>query len=152
MKRTEQTDNIDLVTIPEVVELIDMQGKLIEKGVEESEGKVNLWQLPDSLSGGKFGNEVVQDLDLKNPTRELIHKGRVLRQPEGTIGGSWSELHALLFNNFCKFHHLTDLFWSGPVSYTIFCISCLDKTWQVQNKLNVASSILYQSQSKLQGR
>jgi hypothetical protein len=102
LKKTEQPEHLDLVTIPDVIELIDQQGKLIEKGVEESEAKVALWQLPDSLSGGKFGSEIIQDLDLKNPMRELIHRGRVLRQPEGTITASWSELNALLFNNFCE--------------------------------------------------
>ncbi|KAH8084690.1 Dbl homology domain-containing protein, partial [Filobasidium floriforme] len=100
LTRTDQSDNLDIFTIPEVVELIDSQGKLIEKGVEESSAKVSLWQLPDSLSGGKFGKEIVNDLDLTNPMRELVHKGRLLRQPEGSIAASWSELHALLFNNF----------------------------------------------------
>jgi len=95
-------DNLDIATIPEVIDLIDSQGKMIEKGVEESSAKVSLWQLPDSLSGGKFGNEIIQDLDLTNPMRELVHKGRLLRQPEGSIAASWSELHALLFNNFCE--------------------------------------------------
>jgi len=102
LSRSEQLDNLDIATIPEVIDLIDSQGKMIEKGVEESSAKVSLWQLPDSLSGGKFGNEIIQDLDLTNPMRELVHKGRLLRQPEGSIAASWSELHALLFNNFCK--------------------------------------------------
>jgi hypothetical protein len=44
----------------------------------------------------------VRDLDLLNPMRELIHKGKVFRQPESTIGsGSWSELLILLFDNYC---------------------------------------------------
>ena len=102
LSRSEQLDNLDIATIPEVIDLIDSQGKMIEKGVEESSAKVSLWQLPDSLSGGKFGNEIIQDLDLTNPMRELVHKGRLLRQPEGSIAASWSELHALLFNNFCE--------------------------------------------------
>jgi len=112
LTRTDQAENLDIFTIPEVVELIDSQGKLIEKGVEESSAKVSLWQLPDSLSGGKFGKEIVNDLDLTNPMRELVHKGRLLRQPEGTITASWSELHALLFNNFCTY---------GIVRLTVLC-------------------------------
>jgi hypothetical protein len=44
----------------------------------------------------------VKDLDLLNPMRELIHKGKVFRQPEGSIGGSWAELYVLLFDNYCK--------------------------------------------------
>lgn len=34
-----------------------------------------------------------------NPMRELIHRGRVYRQPE-SIGSSWSELVVLLFDNY----------------------------------------------------
>jgi hypothetical protein len=109
LTRTDQSDNLDIFTIPEVVELIDSQGKLIEKGVEESSAKVSLWQLPDSLSGGKFGKEIVNDLDLTNPMRELVHKGRLLRQPEGSIAASWSELHALLFNNFCEYSMFSNI-------------------------------------------
>lgn len=33
-------------------------------------------------------------------TRELIHKGKVFRQPEGSIGSSWVELIVLLFDNY----------------------------------------------------
>lgn len=32
--------------------------------------------------------------------RELIHRGKIYRQPEGTIGGSWVELTVLLFDNY----------------------------------------------------
>ncbi len=45
-------------------------------------------------------HDQVKDLDLTNTTRELIHKGKVLRQPEGPIGSSWAELIVLLFDNY----------------------------------------------------
>lgn len=35
--------------------------------------------------------------------RELIHRGKVFRQPEGTISSTWPELTVLLFDNYCKY-------------------------------------------------
>ena len=42
----------------------------------------------------------VKDLGLTSQNRELIHKGKVYRQPEGPIGTSWVELIVLLFDNY----------------------------------------------------
>lgn len=123
LKKTHQVENPDMFTIPMVTELIAEQGKAIDKGVSISESKVDLWLLAETLIGGKFGDTVVspelcqpakrmsthtfishfqvKDLDLRNPMRELIHRGKVLRQPESTISTTWSELNALLFDNYC---------------------------------------------------
>lgn len=102
LKKCGHVENMDIDTIPAVLELIGEQGRTIDKGVGVSEAKVELWQLPQTLSGGKFGGTVIKDLDLRNPMRELIHRGKVLRQPETTMSTSWSELHAFLFDNYCK--------------------------------------------------
>jgi hypothetical protein len=47
----------------------------------------------------------VKDLGLTNSMRELIHKGRVYRQPEGTISSTWAELLVLLFDNYRELRH-----------------------------------------------
>lgn len=40
-------------------------------------------------------------MDLLNPNRQLIHAGKLLRQPDGTLEwNSWIELHVLLFDNY----------------------------------------------------
>lgn len=44
----------------------------------------------------------VQDMDLLNDSRSLIHTGKLYRQPEGGIGRSdWTELFVILFDNYC---------------------------------------------------
>ncbi len=99
------------------MELIGDLGKATQKGVAVNEAKVELWGLEHTLDGSKFGPwavslargwsasmlislEQVKDLDLTDSTRELIHKGKVFRQPEGPIGSSWVELIVLLFDNY----------------------------------------------------
>lgn len=57
--KSEQADHVDIFTIPDVLDLIASQGKMIDKGVAESSAKVALWSLPSTLFGGKFGDEVV---------------------------------------------------------------------------------------------
>ena len=93
-------DHPDIETIPQVMELIGDLGKATQKGVSVNESKVELWQFQHSLDGGRFGSRAVKDLDLLNPMRELIHRGKVLRQPEGTMSTSWTELTVLLFDNY----------------------------------------------------
>lgn len=92
-------DHEDIKTIPQVMEVIHNLAQAGQKGVDINNAKVQLWDLKTTLDGGKFGPRVVRDLDLLQPMRELIHKGKVYRQPEGTIG-AWSELHLLLFDNY----------------------------------------------------
>jgi hypothetical protein len=94
-------DHPDISAIPEILDLIDKQAKVGQMGVAQNEVKVQLWQLQESIEPGKFGPRVLRDLDLKNDMRELVHRGTVYRQAEGTIGsGAWSELHLVLFNNY----------------------------------------------------
>lgn len=122
LNKTEQYENADLFTIPQVTELIAEQGKAIDKGVSVAEAKVELWHLPDTLIGGKFGETVVLDLDLRNPMRELIHRGKVLRQPESNLSNTWSELNALLFDNYfvlTKISKSTRNSIDGPARYYI---------------------------------
>jgi hypothetical protein len=100
------------------MELIGDLGKATQKGVTVNEAKVELWTFQHSLDGSRFGPRVVRvpgripactykvrqvkDLDLLNTMRELINKGRVYRQPEGTIATGWAELLVLLFDNYRK--------------------------------------------------
>jgi hypothetical protein len=93
-------DDPDIQGIPQVIDLTESLAKAGNKGVAVNEAKVALWALKTTLDGGKLGNRVVRDLDLLNSMRELIHQGKVFRQPEGTISGSWTELHLLLFDNY----------------------------------------------------
>jgi hypothetical protein len=89
----------DVETIPQVMELIADLGRATQKGVAVNNAKVELWTFQHSLDGGKFGSRSVRDLDLLNPMRELIYKGRVFRQPD-SIGSAWIELLLLLFDNY----------------------------------------------------
>lgn len=86
------------------MEIIGDLGKATQKGVAVNESKVELWQYQHSLDGGRFGPRTVKDLDLLNPMRELIHRGKVFRQGEGTIASSWVELIVLLFDNYREYH------------------------------------------------
>ena len=92
-------DHPDIEAIPQVIDLIKDLGRATETGVAINESKVELWTYQHSLDGSKFGPRTVKDLDLLNPTRELIHRGKVYRQPEGRMS-SWTELTVLLFDNY----------------------------------------------------
>ena len=53
---------------------------------------------------------MIQDMDLLNEQRSLIHTGRLLR-PEN--GNSWIDLFVMLFDNYCEWwvsHRLCFLF------------------------------------------
>ncbi|KAK4686044.1 RHO1 GDP-GTP exchange protein 1/2, partial [Tremellales sp. Uapishka_1] len=100
LKATGPEDHPDIDMIPQILELIADLGKATQKGVAVTESKLELTGFQQSLDGGRFGYRAVKDLDLLNPMRELIHKGKVFRQPEGSLGGSWSELFVLLFDNY----------------------------------------------------
>lgn len=92
----------DIDTIPQAMEIIGDLGKATQKGVAVNESKVELWTFQHTLDGSKFGPRLIKDLDLLNPMRELIHRGRVWRQPEGAMSSSWIELQLLLFDNYRK--------------------------------------------------
>ncbi|WVR06073.1 hypothetical protein IAU60_003101 [Kwoniella sp. DSM 27419] len=100
LKEVGPPDHPDIDQIPGVMEVITDLGKATQKGVAVNESKVELWGFQHTLDGSRFGPRMVKDLDLANPMRELIHKGRVFRQPEGSIGGSWTELIVLLFDHY----------------------------------------------------
>ncbi|WRT64361.1 uncharacterized protein IL334_001293 [Kwoniella shivajii] len=100
LKAVGPPDHPDIEQIPGVMEVITDLGKSTQKGVAVNESKVELWGFQHTLDGSRFGPRMVKDLDLANPMRELIHKGRVFRQPEGSIGGSWTELIVLLFDHY----------------------------------------------------
>ncbi|OCF37676.1 hypothetical protein I316_00803 [Kwoniella heveanensis BCC8398] len=100
LKEVGPPDHPDIEQIPQVMEVITDLGKATQKGVAVNESKVELWGFQHTLDGSRFGPRMVKDLDLAHPMRELIHKGRVFRQPEGSIGGSWTELIVLLFDHY----------------------------------------------------
>ncbi|ODO05898.1 hypothetical protein I350_04959 [Cryptococcus amylolentus CBS 6273] len=100
LKETKPADDSDIDQIPQVMEVIADLGKATQKGVAVNEAKVELWGFQKTLDGGRFGRKMVDDLDLVNPMRELIHKGKVYRQPEGSITSGWTELSVLLFDHY----------------------------------------------------
>ncbi|WWC58812.1 uncharacterized protein I303_101356 [Kwoniella dejecticola CBS 10117] len=100
LKEVGPADHPDIEQIPGVMEVITDLGKATQKGVAVNESKVELWGFQHTLDGSRFWPRMVKDLDLANPMRELIHKGKVYRQPEGSIGGSWTELVVLLFDHY----------------------------------------------------
>lgn len=59
LEKLELYDHTDTITLPQVVELIGIQGKSINKAVKEMEPKVRLKSLPSQLLGGKFGENAV---------------------------------------------------------------------------------------------
>lgn len=93
-------DHVDIEAIPQIIDLIDSLAKAGQKGVTINTAKVELRHLNTTLDGGKFGSRAVKELDLLNPMRELIHQGKVYRQPEGSLSGAWSELQLYLFDNY----------------------------------------------------
>ncbi|WVQ82680.1 hypothetical protein IAT38_004812 [Cryptococcus sp. DSM 104549] len=100
LKETGPPDHEDIEQLPQVMEIITELGKATQKGVAVNESKVELWGFQHTLDGSRFGPRMVKDLNLANQNRELIHKGKVFRQPEGSIGGSWAELIVLLFDHY----------------------------------------------------
>lgn len=100
-KEAEYPNQSDIDTIPQAMEIIGDLGKATQKGVAVNESKVELWTFQHSLDGSKFGHRSVKDLDLLNPMRELIHRGKVWRQPEGAISSAWVDLTVLLFDHYC---------------------------------------------------
>ncbi|THU88754.1 Dbl homology domain-containing protein [Dendrothele bispora CBS 962.96] len=89
----------DRKEIPQVLEVIKSLGKETEPGVEDAKRKVQLWRYNSHLVF-KPGEWI--DMDLLDESRQLIHEGKLLRQPEGSIEWSGlSELFVLLFDNYC---------------------------------------------------
>jgi len=43
-------------------------------------------------------------MDLLHPDRNLIHSGKLLRQPENGLEWTWTELFVLLFDNYRACH------------------------------------------------
>ncbi|KAG9014371.1 hypothetical protein FRB94_012777 [Tulasnella sp. JGI-2019a] len=88
----------DNEAIPQVLDLIKDLGKATESGVTTAKEKVSLWNYNANIVF-KTGEAV--DMDLLDDTRTLVHTGRLLRQPDGSLDMSgWSELFVLLFDNY----------------------------------------------------
>ncbi len=52
-------------------------------------------------------------MDLLDETRQLVHAGKLLRQPDGSFELSgWTELFVLLFDNY---RELASTQWEAPV-------------------------------------
>lgn len=133
----------DIETIPQVMEIIGDLGKATQKGVAVNEAKVELWQYHHSLDGGRYGPRVVKDLDLLNPMRELIHRGKVFRQPEGTIGTSWTELYVLLFDHYGESRSAL-----GAATYVSSCTCQTGKAIPIQSSRREAGQVYHQSKGK----
>jgi hypothetical protein len=61
LEKLELLDHTDTITLPQVIDLISIQGKSINKAVKEMEPKVRLKSLPSQLLGGKFGDNAVSE-------------------------------------------------------------------------------------------
>nr|XP_019015157.1 uncharacterized protein I206_01245 [Kwoniella pini CBS 10737]OCF53938.1 hypothetical protein I206_01245 [Kwoniella pini CBS 10737] len=119
LKEVGPPDHPDIEQIPGVMEVITDLGKATQKGVAVNESKVELWGFQHTLDGSRFWPRMVKDLDLANPMRELIHKGKVYRQPEGSIGGSWTELVVLLFDHYQRMSRSRSKDHHRQIKYTI---------------------------------
>ncbi|KAG8878034.1 hypothetical protein FRB97_002821 [Tulasnella sp. 331] len=88
----------DIEAIPQVLDLIKDVGKAAEPGVATAKEKVSLWIYNANII---FKSGEAVDMDLLDDTRTLVHTGRLLRQPDGSLDmGGWSELFVLLFDNY----------------------------------------------------
>ncbi|KAF8316675.1 Dbl-like domain-containing protein [Clavulina sp. PMI_390] len=88
----------DQASIPEVVEMLEKLSSALNYAIEAPKKKVQMWKYHHNLVW-KPGEEM--NLDLLDDTRQLLHTGRLLRQPEsGFELGGWSELFVLLFDNY----------------------------------------------------
>ncbi|KAF5362320.1 hypothetical protein D9756_002193 [Leucocoprinus leucothites] len=88
----------DHADIPNVVDAIKSLGKETEPGVQDAKTKVELWRYNANLV---FKHGETFDMDLLDPKRQLVHSGKLLRQPDGGLEWSgWSELFVLLFDNY----------------------------------------------------
>ncbi|KAF5318404.1 hypothetical protein D9611_013915 [Ephemerocybe angulata] len=97
MEETTPPEHEDLVNIPNVIDVIKALGKESEPGVASAKQKVELWRYNSNLVFSKGENV---DMDLLNPDRNLIHSGKLLRQPDSGLEWNWSELFVLLFDNY----------------------------------------------------
>ncbi|KAJ9102459.1 hypothetical protein QFC21_002859 [Naganishia friedmannii] len=144
LEKLELYDHTDTITLPQVVELISIQGKSINKAVKEMEPKVRLRSLPNQLFGGKFGESSIKSLDLLNPSRELIHEGKLYRHSDTTLNTTWSELSAFLLDNYfvlCKTDKSSKVTSSGiakhyinrrPVPVELIVLNSFENTGQTR--------------------
>lgn len=117
----------DHMDIPNVIEAIKSLGKETEPGVQDAKTKVELWKYnsylvfkhgetfvsdfdPHCICRRKYLHLATQDMDLLDQRRQLVHSGKLLRQPDGGLEwNGWSELFVLLFDNYCGSMLLTQL-------------------------------------------
>ncbi|BEJ01662.1 hypothetical protein CcaverHIS631_0603440 [Cutaneotrichosporon cavernicola] len=109
----------DIADIGQVIDLIAGLTRAADKGIAVNEARVSLWEWNTNLNGGKFGHRAARDLELLNPMRELIHEGKVFRQSDNSIGGSWTELQLLLFDNYLVQVKVTKSKAGSSLRYTI---------------------------------
>lgn len=114
-------DHEDQKNIPEVLLHVRDLNKAMDHAIVAPKRKVEMWRYHRNLVW-RPGEEMVsnpvhvrrcpailnvffpQNLDLLDDTRQLIHTGRLLRQPEGGFElGGWTELFVLLFDNYREF-------------------------------------------------
>ncbi|EKM81602.1 hypothetical protein AGABI1DRAFT_54457, partial [Agaricus bisporus var. burnettii JB137-S8] len=88
----------DHADIPNVIDAIKSLGKETEPGVQDAKTKVELWRYNANLV---FKHGETFDMDLLDEKRQLVHSGKLLRQPDsGLEWNGWSELFVLLFDNY----------------------------------------------------
>ncbi|KAJ3569204.1 hypothetical protein NP233_g5203 [Leucocoprinus birnbaumii] len=90
----------DHADIPNVIDAIESVGKETEPGVQDAKTKVELWRYNANLVF-KNGETQFQDMDLLDEKRQLVHSGKLWRQPDnGFEWSGWSEMFVLLFDNY----------------------------------------------------
>jgi len=116
----------DLNTIPAISNVVRGLGNENKPGVVSAKQKDELWRYNANLvfevgdnivrsrltfQAGAFNDNLQQDMDLLNENRSLIHTGKFLRQPDtGFEWGGWTELFALLFDNYRRGLDILDVF------------------------------------------
>ncbi|KAE9411081.1 hypothetical protein BT96DRAFT_247819 [Gymnopus androsaceus JB14] len=87
----------DRTAIPQVLDVIRRLGKDMEPRVVSAKSKVELWRYNEGLVF-KQGEWI--DMDLLDPSRRIIHSGKLLRQTDSLMWSGWTELYVLLFDNY----------------------------------------------------
>ena len=115
-KKYTEPDHPDMDTIPLVTSILSEFIKSTQPGIEAAEEKVRFWSLCESLVYQK-GEIVVstyycgaltplkrsiQDLDLYDATRSLLHQGPLSRKYKAEMNFHWADLHVALLDNYRK--------------------------------------------------
>ena len=113
LKLTDEThDHPDLETLPIILGILKDCIKSTQPGIEAAESKVKFFGVPEGRNHCMFPwysvadySYLCQDMDLYDESRTLVYSGPVSRRARSKTrfsSGGWTELVAVLLDNFCE--------------------------------------------------